>query len=157
MKIRFLSGPNAGKIDHAPISQETDLLIKAGLVEVVHEEPAPPAPPSFGVLYGYRNAGASLQATCPNCHRLDYFVGEPKREIIAERFIKFLCVHFRGAEVPEQVLVQYADAWRYQTFAAPGTRGAVSKNTPDGAPHYHVVDGAIAPCPPPKGWLKIER
>lgn len=35
MKIRFLSGPRAGQIDHAPLSQETDLLVKAGLIEVI--------------------------------------------------------------------------------------------------------------------------
>ena len=35
MKIKFLSGPRAGQIDHAPISQETDLLVKAGIIEVI--------------------------------------------------------------------------------------------------------------------------
>jgi hypothetical protein len=35
MKIKFLSGPRAGQFDHAPISQETDLLVKAGLIEVI--------------------------------------------------------------------------------------------------------------------------
>jgi hypothetical protein len=40
MRIKFLSGPKSGQISHAPRSQETQLLIDAGVIEVV----AGPAP-----------------------------------------------------------------------------------------------------------------
>lgn len=148
--------PKAGTSEH--VSRETaNALIAAGFaVEIIPPPPPPPAP-HFGVIYGFKNGGATLQATCEICHRVDHFVGEPKPEVIAEQFIKFLCVHFRGAEVPEQVLAQYKDAWRYQIFAAPGTRGAVSKNTPDNAPHWVEQNGAIVPTPAPKGWKNFER
>jgi hypothetical protein len=35
MKVKFLTGPRAGQIDHAENSQATDLLVKAGIIEVV--------------------------------------------------------------------------------------------------------------------------
>jgi len=39
MKIRFLSGPRAGQTDHAPHSQQTQLLAQAGIIEII---PMPP-------------------------------------------------------------------------------------------------------------------
>jgi hypothetical protein len=151
MKIRFLSGPNAGKVDHAPIhSQEIELLIKAGIVEVLHEAPPAPLPVSFGIIFGYKNAGATLQANCPTCHRTDLYVGKPDRETIASNFLRFLCVHFKGVEVPEQQRAAYSQAWR----PVPGIAGinVLSKNTLDSAPHWVEKDGAIVPTPAPKGW-----
>jgi hypothetical protein len=35
MKIRFLSGPRTGQIDHSPNSQEMQLLAKAGIIEII--------------------------------------------------------------------------------------------------------------------------
>ena len=35
MKIRFLHGPRKGEVDHAPLSQETKLLLGAGLIEEI--------------------------------------------------------------------------------------------------------------------------
>ena len=35
MKIKFLTGPKQGQIDHAPDSQETLLLVKAGIIEII--------------------------------------------------------------------------------------------------------------------------
>lgn len=35
MKIKFLSGPRTGQIDHAPNTQEMQLLAKAGLIEII--------------------------------------------------------------------------------------------------------------------------
>jgi hypothetical protein len=35
MKIRFLSGPRTGQTDHAPNSQEMQLLAKAGIIEII--------------------------------------------------------------------------------------------------------------------------
>lgn len=35
MKIKFLSGPRTGQIDHAPNSQEIQLLAKAGIIEII--------------------------------------------------------------------------------------------------------------------------
>ena len=35
MKIKFLSGPRSGQIDHAPNSQEIQLLAKAGIIEII--------------------------------------------------------------------------------------------------------------------------
>lgn len=35
MKIKFLSGPRTGQIDHAPNTQEMQLLVKAGLIEII--------------------------------------------------------------------------------------------------------------------------
>jgi hypothetical protein len=44
VKIRFLSGPRKDQIDHAPRGQQTDLLIGAGLIEVLDEHDWPVAP-----------------------------------------------------------------------------------------------------------------
>lgn len=44
MKIRFLSGPRKNEIDHAPRGQQTDLLIGAGLIEVLDERDWPVGP-----------------------------------------------------------------------------------------------------------------
>jgi hypothetical protein len=35
VKIKFLSGPRSGQIDHAPNSQEIQLLAKAGIIEII--------------------------------------------------------------------------------------------------------------------------
>ena len=35
MKIKFLSGPRTGQFDHAPNTQETQLLVKAGIIEII--------------------------------------------------------------------------------------------------------------------------
>ncbi len=35
MRIKFLSGPRAGEVSHAPHSQATQLLIDSGIIEVV--------------------------------------------------------------------------------------------------------------------------
>jgi hypothetical protein len=35
MKIKYLSGPKAGQTTHAPVNQNTQLLIDAGLIEVI--------------------------------------------------------------------------------------------------------------------------
>jgi hypothetical protein len=51
MRIKFLSGPNAGKVEHAPRNQSTDLLIKAGLCEVIPDEPLAPAVVSWAVKF----------------------------------------------------------------------------------------------------------
>jgi hypothetical protein len=149
MKIRFLSGPNAGRVDHAPQSQETELLIKAGVVEIVTDTPKP-LPVHFGIVLGVQNLNSSLQATCPTCKRTDYYVGRPDKETIARNFLPYLCAHFKGVEVPEHTRLAYLESWQ----PAPLMRGqnVVSKNTPDNAPHYEVVDGVILPMPKPKGW-----
>ncbi len=151
-QITYLEpSPKAGTTEH--VSRETaNALIAAGFAVEIIPPPPPPPKPHFGVIYGFRNGGATLQATCEICHRVDHFVGEPKREVIAEQFIKFLCVHFRGVDVPEQTLAAYAGAWQYNNFIAPGTRGAVSQNTPDDAPHWEDVNGVRVPMPEPKNW-----
>jgi len=35
LKIKFLSGPRTGQTDHAPNSQEIQLLAKAGIIEII--------------------------------------------------------------------------------------------------------------------------
>jgi hypothetical protein len=35
MYIKYLSGPRAGQFDDAPNSQQTDLLVKAGIIEII--------------------------------------------------------------------------------------------------------------------------
>jgi hypothetical protein len=35
MKIRFLTGDKKGQISHAPVNQNTQLLVDAGLIEVI--------------------------------------------------------------------------------------------------------------------------
>jgi hypothetical protein len=149
MQIRFLSGPNAGKVDHAPIhSQEIELLIKAGIVEVLHEAPPKPLPPSFGLIHGLQSAGCTLQASCPTCKRADFYVGRPDKETIAGNFFPYLCVHFAGVELPEHTRAAYSQAWR----PVPGLAG--SKAAPSGTTERYVaeIDGVICPVPKPKGW-----
>jgi hypothetical protein len=94
MKIRFLSGPRQGETSHAPYSQQTQLLIAAGLIEVVdspkprygstawQEEklaasrelnPWPRTEPrvSWGIKIGTFNGRPAITASCsnPNCNR----------------------------------------------------------------------------------------
>jgi hypothetical protein len=152
MKIRFLTGPKSGQTDHVENNSTTQTLINLGHIEIVTEAPPAPLPVSFGVIYGVQNSGATLQANCPTCHRQDHYVGKPDKKAIASLLLPFLCVHFRGVEVPEATRLAYASAWRFQTFAGPGTGGAVSPNTPDNAPHWVEKDGAIVPEPEPTYW-----
>lgn len=62
MRIKFLSGPNAGKVEHAPRNQSTDLLIKAGLCEVIPDEPLRRFRPL--VCTGYFLVDGAFQADC---------------------------------------------------------------------------------------------
>jgi hypothetical protein len=153
MKIRYLQGPSIGQTAHVENNSTTQLLINLGHVEVVTEAPPAPLPVSFGVLYGYLNAGASLQASCPTCGRTEYYVGKPDKETIAKNLLTFLCVHFKSAEVPEQILASYAKAWRPVPGLA-GSTAPVSANTPGNSPHWEVdkKSGAIVPMPAPKDW-----
>jgi hypothetical protein len=66
MKIKFLSGPCTGQIDHAPNSQEIQLLAKAGIIEIIPwkdfrerlaAEASPAAKPV--VAWGIREASGS--------------------------------------------------------------------------------------------------
>lgn len=43
MKILYKFGPKAGTIDHAPRTQEIQVLINAGIIEVVDDTPEPPS------------------------------------------------------------------------------------------------------------------
>jgi hypothetical protein len=157
MKIRFLTGPKSGQTDHVENNSTTQTLINLGHIEVVTEAPPAPLPVSFGVIFGYHNSGATLQTTCPTCHRTDHYVGKPDRETIARDFLPFLCVHANGVEVPEQTRLAYSGAWRFTTFAGPGTRGEVSQNTLANAPHWVEKDGAIVPMAEPEGWDAWKR
>jgi hypothetical protein len=50
MKIKFLSGPRKGQIEHAPRSQEVKLLVDAGLIEIVDDTPEPRIPDKDDVI-----------------------------------------------------------------------------------------------------------
>jgi len=70
MKIRFLSGPRSGETDHAPNTQETQLLAKAGIIEIIpwknyherlaSETPQVVVPPT--VEWGIRGAERGLNS-----------------------------------------------------------------------------------------------
>jgi hypothetical protein len=79
MKIRFLSGPRAGQIDHAPNSQEMQLMAKAGLIEILpyssfRERLANEASPaaklgaaSWSVGVGQMSQQVEIKAACSVC------------------------------------------------------------------------------------------
>src|SRR5437867_2203516 len=107
MRIKFLSGPQAGKFDHAPRSQQTDLLIKAGLVEVVPDEPLAPATVSWGVKFD-SYGGPMLLGSCSRGCGLFRFLGKP--ESAHKNYFQHSC----GAmpvPVPAEVIAQYKKAF----------------------------------------------
>jgi hypothetical protein len=63
MKIRFLSGPRQGETSHAPYGQQTQLLIAAGIIEVVNEPK--PRYGSTAWLEEKQAVSAALNPPCP--------------------------------------------------------------------------------------------
>lgn len=111
MKIRYLTGPNAGQTAHVPNDQNTQLLINLGSIEIVTEAPPAPLPVEFGLIHGFTEKRCTLRITCPNCKRTDYYVGRPDKESLARDLFPRLCVHAKVTEVPEATRKAYADAW----------------------------------------------
>jgi len=104
MKIRFLQGPNAGKIANATRSQETDLLIKSGIIELINE-PLPEVRVTWGIhVSPLPNVPPSIFGTCSHgCGRF-VFSGEPNDA----RHFRFLHAHSAPPEsVPEEIIEQY--------------------------------------------------
>lgn len=106
MKIKFLSGPKAGQVSHAPYSQQTQLMIDAGLIEVI------PMPPygSAGWLAA-RNEQAASVTTPPPPALVTWGVGEglyTKRVHITGKCSRATCGVFRyEGDVPGAATAQF--------------------------------------------------
>ena len=126
MKIRFLSGKRQGEISHAPYSQETKLMIDAGLIEEIplpargsagwlkarmeQEKSAAPTPAhvSWGIHKGTQDNRITLEGKCsrPNC---SIFRFEGKREFLSRHTFQHCCGAYAEA-VPLDVIKKYAEA-----------------------------------------------
>jgi hypothetical protein len=95
-------------------------LIAAGFAIEIIPALAPPKPAELRPDLWLPDCRLHAASDVRDVQAHGVFCGRAKREVIAEQFIEFLCVHFQGAQVPDTVLMQYADAWRFQTFVAPG-------------------------------------
>lgn len=109
MYIEFLApSPKAGQKEHVSIPTGT-ALITAGFA---HEIPVPGAPiprphkTFFELVIAKTHSGAMLRAVCERCGRSDCYQGKPSR--IAEIFLPYLCVHFRGVELSKETIAVYA-------------------------------------------------
>jgi hypothetical protein len=98
MRVKILKGPAAGQIRHAEKSQATQLLIDAGLAELVVE--APPAPPkvTWAVHTGTTTQRLFIAASCSNP-----LCGTFKYEGSAANAPKQKFLHSCGAYAPEAV------------------------------------------------------
>lgn len=97
MRIKFLSGPRAGEISHAERTQSTQLLIDAGLIEVVNDAlPAPPVP-QWLVSIGM---SGNAHVRCNIGPRVEIYDGPPQHVVSAFKKI--------GLVVPEDIAAKYA-------------------------------------------------
>jgi hypothetical protein len=100
MKIKFLSRPRAGEVSHAEKSQATQLLIDAGLVQLI-----PDAPPALPVPRWDVGTGMSGRAhvRCQSGHhftRVEIYDGPPQHLVAAFKKI--------GLDVPADIATRYA-------------------------------------------------
>jgi hypothetical protein len=104
VKIRFLSGPKKGEVTHAPVTQQTQLLVDAGLVEVIPPEPLAPAVVSWGTKFD-SFGNPMLIGNCSRACGVHRFMGRP------ENAHKWPFQHSCGAPaptpVPPEVVQQY--------------------------------------------------
>ncbi len=117
MRIKFLSGPRAGEVSHAERTQSTQLLIDAGLIEVVND--APPAPPVPQWLVSIGMSG-NAHVRCNIGPRVEIYDGAPQFTVAAFRKI--------GLDVPADIAAKYA-----ARFTTPTTLGA------DGTAMAHAI------------------
>jgi hypothetical protein len=102
MKIRFLTGPRAGQIDHSRNSQEAELLVKAGIIEVIPyknfqerlaaESPKPAAAPvvSWGVHHNQtENSIASRVTVSKTVNGETTIYSAPPKDCPADVIVKF--------------------------------------------------------------------
>lgn len=128
MHIEFIApSPKAGTQDH--VSREVGItLIAAGFAKEVAapEFNVRAKDPLFEIVVSKstEHKGAVLRAICPKCGRTDTYPGRPGKENIESNFLNFLCVHFRGMAVPDDIVKAYGAAYVPDGWA---TRGS---NTP---------------------------
>ncbi len=110
MRIRFLSGPNAGKFDHAPRNQNTDLLIKAGAIEVIPDE-VKPGIVTWGVVVSDIDGRVGLVGNCSNaCAIFRFIEGNP--EHLHQHFFQHSCGGTMPTPVPKEMIEKYRAAWK---------------------------------------------
>lgn len=73
MQVKFLSGPRAGQIAHVERSQSTQLLIDAGMLEVI-----PDAPPALHFGIGTAAPSDWLYIFGTFLHRTEVYAGPPE-------------------------------------------------------------------------------
>jgi len=116
MRIRFLSGPRKGETTHAPTNQNTQLLVDAGLAEVVPPEPLPPATVGWAVKFDTYGA-PMLVGNCSRGCGFFRFLGRP--DLAHKNYFQHSC----GAmpvPIPAEVIEQYRKAYGEATPSATG-------------------------------------
>src|SRR5438477_5614260 len=108
MRIRFLSGPKKDAVAHAPVNQNTQLLIDSGLVAVVPDEPLPPATVSWGVKFD-SFGNPMLLGSCSRGCGMFRFLGKP--EFASKNFFQHSCGGAMPTPVPAEVIAQYKRAY----------------------------------------------
>jgi hypothetical protein len=108
MLIRFLSGPKKGQTDHAPQGQETELLLKAGIIERA-VPPVPPAIVSWTVNTGQVAGRVCIAANCSRelCTRTRY---EGPANVAAGLKHIHACGGGPPVPVPDAIVKTYAKA-----------------------------------------------
>jgi hypothetical protein len=108
MLIRFLSGPKKGQTTHAPRSQETDLLLNAGIIEEV-KAPVVPAVVKWSVQTGQIAQRVFITASCSRevCNRTRF-------EGTVAQAARLKHIHSCGGgppvPVPDAIVKRYAKA-----------------------------------------------
>jgi hypothetical protein len=140
MRIKFLSGPNAGKLGHAERSQATQLLIDSGVIEVVAGQaprrgstewleerlaadramnPARPDPVvTWGIKNGYFSRRPAITASCSNANcAINFRFEGPAFKVDGKNKIPLsldsvVFVHSCGHPFPETVSAQVVVEYR---------------------------------------------
>jgi hypothetical protein len=108
MKVRY---KNTGKIEHVPNNVTTDMLLKAGLLEVVVEPPPAPGTATWNLINPDKDGlSAQSQLTivgqCAVCNQKLW--GAPASNMAAvDKMIFWHCG--RGEHVPKDVAAEYVN------------------------------------------------
>jgi hypothetical protein len=108
MKVRILTGPHAGETQHVPRSQEIELQIKLGTIEVVPDPVIPPKPPVWGVRRTPLSGTVTLALFCDSCATITNYCGPATDENFAS-IERQSCSHVKAAGgIPKEARDLYA-------------------------------------------------
>ena len=148
--------PKAGTSEH--VSRETaNALIAAGFAVEIIPPPLAPPKPHFGVIYGFKNGGATLQATCEICHRTTTSLVRPSAKSSQINSSNFYACTSEARRLPSRCSRNTKMLGDIKSLPHRARVARFPKTLPTIAPHWVEQNGAIVPTPAPKGWKKWER